>query len=236
MADLVNVGTRRPSWRAALDIAASLAMIGAAGLVAWPMLRGSTAKRTPPEVRIPAEPLSLEGAPVLGSAKAPVVIVEFSDFECPFCGRFVSETLPSLKEKYIDTGLVMLAFRHFPLPGHAQAIPAANAAQCAARQGKFWPMHDRLFTAPRDLAVPKLREKAAAVGVEMSTFEECQAEPTNEQVRTDFETAKALGLPSTPTFFLGTRTSNNGIKVERILSGAKPPAEFQRVLRDLTGR
>src|SRR6266849_2191958 len=104
-----------------LDIAASIAMIGAAGTVAWPILHGSGGRAVRPAVTIPTEPLSLEGAPILGSASARVVIVEFSDFECPFCAKFVSETLPSLKHKYIDTGLVMLAFRHFPLPIHPHA-------------------------------------------------------------------------------------------------------------------
>jgi protein-disulfide isomerase len=83
--------------------------------------------------------------PVLGNPNAPVKIVEFSDFECPFCRRFYQDTFPQLKKEYIDTGKVALYYRHLPLPMHPNAKPFANAAECANEQGKFWQMHDQIF-------------------------------------------------------------------------------------------
>lgn len=83
--------------------------------------------------------------PPLGNPNAPVVIIEFSDFECPYCNRFFKETLPQIKKEYIDTGKVVLYYRHYPLPFHPSATPMAIASECANDQGKFWEMHDKMF-------------------------------------------------------------------------------------------
>ena len=84
--------------------------------------------------------------PVLGNKNAKVTIIEFSDFECPFCRRFFAETYPKIKKEYIDTGKVALYYRHFPLPFHPLAQPFAQATECANEQGKFWQLHDKVFT------------------------------------------------------------------------------------------
>ena len=139
----------RPNLRSVLDIVATLAMIAAAGAIIWTTLGRSAPTAARPgraPIPVPTEPVPLEGAPILGNPEAPVAIVEFSDFACPFCGRFSKDILPELKAKYIDTGQVLLAFRHLPLDRiHPRARPAAEAAECASRQGKFWRFHDLLF-------------------------------------------------------------------------------------------
>ena len=138
-------------WRTALDVTATGAMLVAAAVVIWATLvkpaRSANAS-TKPATPIPAEPVSLEGAPILGAAAAKVAIIEFSDFECPYCARFFQDALPELRAKYIDTGKVRLAFRHLPLPMHQRARAAAEAAECARRQSRFWEFHDQFFTNP----------------------------------------------------------------------------------------
>ena len=109
---------------------------------------------------------SVADAPSLGRADAPVTLVEFSDFQCPFCGRFFATTLPALKKDYIDTGKLRYVFRDFPLDQlHPNARKAAEAAHCAGEQGKYWEMHDVLFQNQRALAPSQLTEYARAVGV-----------------------------------------------------------------------
>ena len=119
---------------------------------------------------------SVADAPSLGRADAPVTLVEFSDFQCPFCGRFFATTLPALKQDYIDTGKLRYVFRDFPLDQlHPNARTAAVAAHCAGEQGKYWDMHDVLFQNQRALAPPQLAEYARAVGVAGPEFEQCVA-------------------------------------------------------------
>src|SRR2546425_12417859 len=117
---------------------------------------------------------SVADAPTLGRADAPVTLVEFSDYQCPFCQRFFAATLSALKKHYVDTGKVRYVFRDFPLDQmHPQARKAAEAAHCAGEQGKYWEMHEVLFQNQRALALPQLAEYAHAVGVDGSKFDEC---------------------------------------------------------------
>lgn len=230
-------GAPSQSWRSLFDMLVSSVMLCAAIAVIWQALGNPpNLGRDAPVGPIPRDPLHLGSAPALGSPTARIAMVMFSDLTCPYCAKFATETLPSLRSKYIDTGLVRLVFRHFPLPNHARAIPAATAVECAARQGKFWEMHDRLILTPRALGDGQLRERAGSVGLELEAFEKCLDEGLSEPVKADLEGAKALGVTSTPTFFFGTLIATNRVKVERIISGARPGSEFERVLDDLTGR
>ena len=117
---------------------------------------------------------SLGDAPMLGRADAPVTLVEFSDYQCPFCQRFFATTLSALKKHYVDTGKVRYVFRDFPLDQmHPQARKAAEDAHCAGEQGKYWEMHEVLFQNQRTLAPPQLTVHARTVGVDGSKFDEC---------------------------------------------------------------
>jgi protein-disulfide isomerase len=237
MPDPEPVTQRRVPFRAILDIVASIVMIGAAGLLAWSALAGrgtaSTGNNTP-AVAIPDEPLSLQGAPILGSAQAPVALVMFSDFECPFCGRFAADILPGLKKQFIEAGHVQLAFRHLALPNHTRAVPAAIASECAARQGAFWPFHDRAFTPPMRLAYDDLRTHAGEIGLNLETFEACWSDDTaRARVTADGELAQRLGVRGTPTFFAGRLVAGNQVEVGETVAGARPLEEFERVIRAL---
>lgn len=109
-----------------------------------------------PAPPLPAQPLSISDAVVKGSERAKVVLIAFSDFECPYCSRFAKDTLPVLDEKYVRTGRVRVAFRHLPIESiHPTAFKAAEASECAREQGRFWEMHDRLFDQFKQLSQPK---------------------------------------------------------------------------------
>ncbi len=136
---------------------------------------------------------------VLGSG--PVAIREYSDFECPFCARLHREVLPEIKARYITPGLARFEYRHFPLYRiHREAIPAAEASECAAEQGAFWAYHDALFT----LGVGDYLKAAQVAGLDLEAFKTCYAERRyRETVEAALAEAERLGLRGTPTVFVG---------------------------------
>jgi len=114
----------------------------------------------------PQDPgVPIEGDPVLGSSNAPVTMVEISDFQCPFCGKYARETFPQIKKEYVDTGKVKIIFKNFPLPMHPNAQKAAEAAECAADQGKFWEYKEKLFANQNNLSVEDLKKYAQESGL-----------------------------------------------------------------------
>jgi len=168
-----------------------------------------------PRHRIALDPAD----PVDGPATAPVTIVEFADFECPFCQR-AAPTLSRLRQAYGDR--VRLVWKDMPLTRiHARAFLAAQAGRCAHDQGKFWIYHDRMFDAPRGLTAAALKEYAGDVGLNVSRFDACLDGGTHAvAVKDAVATAAQLGLSSTPTTFI------NG----RMLSGARSYQEFAAVV------
>jgi protein-disulfide isomerase len=186
-----------------------------------------------PQPALPAE-LVVEGAPFKGSPAAPVTIVEFSDFQCPFCGRHFAQTYGQIDKEYIATGKVRYVFRHFPLESiHPQALKAGEAAECAGRQGKFWEMHDRLFVNQRALMPADLVTHAGAVGLNGPAFTACLDGQMTARVRGDLTIGEQAGVASTPTFFLGVPMPGGKIKVVRKLSGALPYANFKAAIDSL---
>ena len=179
--------------------------------------------QAPPVTRVA---VSTDGAPVRGANDAPVTLVEFSDFHCPFCNRAQS-TLKQVLERY--PGKVKLVYRDFPLEGlHPQARAAAEAARCANDQGKFWEYHDVLYTtAPRG-APDDLHRYAAQVGLDVPKFDQCVSSGAHRAaVKRDMEEGSRLGVTGTPAFFV------NG----RPLQGAQPLDAFVRVIEEeLRGR
>lgn len=140
----------RAQFKELLDLTATVAMTAVAITFLWLLYKdnGPVRRAGPHENDLPKQPMSLEGAPLLGSPTAEFTIVEFSDFECPFCSEFSTTVLPSVRKSLIDSGRVNLSFRHLPLSKHARAAAAASAAACAAEQGRFWEFHDLAFARP----------------------------------------------------------------------------------------
>jgi protein-disulfide isomerase len=170
----------------------------------------------PPVARVE---VSVDGAPVRGAANAPVTIVEFSDFHCPFCKR-VLPTLKDLEAKYGDN--VKLVFRDYPIEQlHPGARKAHEAARCASEQGKFWAYHDVLFDRAPQTSADELKASAREVGLDLAKFDQCVASGKHkEAVQKDIDEGARLGVNGTPTFFI------NG----ELLSGARPLESFVRVV------
>ena len=161
--------------------------------------------------------------PALGAADAPITIIEFSDFECPYCTRFHQETFALLLENYGDQ--IRFVYRDFPLTSiHLEAFPAAEAANCAREQGEYWAYHDKLFTGgPQALGADNYIAYATELGLDLEQFQECVASRRyQEEVQADLDYALALGVQSTPTFFV------NGIAVV----GAQPYDVFAELIEN----
>jgi protein-disulfide isomerase len=162
--------------------------------------------------------IDLGRAPTTGSAKAPIQIVVWSDFECPFCGR-VNPTLAQIKKEYGDK--VNVAFKHYPLPFHRNAELAAVASIAAHKQGKFWPMHDKLFENQRALSRDDLVRYAKELGLDVGRFEKDLDDPANKSwVQSDMAEGSKVGVNGTPASFI------NG----RLLSGAQPYPAFKQMI------
>lgn len=188
--------------------------------------------------RAPSGPFDLNDGtfPVLGNADAKVAIVEFSDFECPFCRRHHANTVPTLVDKYVQTGDVKYVFVDFPLSFHAEAEPAALAAVCADEQGGFWPMHDQLFASQATLGPAVYRKLAADLKFDSATFERCLGAPTTKaRVAKHVALGEAMGISGTPAFLIG-RVQDGKLVDGVSVSGAQPLSEFERVLAPLLDR
>ena len=173
--------------------------------------------------------VSVDDDPVLGSADAPVTIVEFSDYECPFCGRNFAQTYPELKKTYIDTGKVKLVFRDFPLGFHQKAIPAAVAANCARDQSDdatYFAYHDKLFANQEKLGQEFFVSLAKELSLDETAFTTCLASGKfDAEIKKDMEDGAKYGVNGTPAFFI------NGW----LLSGAQPFPAFQELIEQELG-
>lgn len=174
-------------------------------------------------------------APVRGAADAPVVILEFSDYECPFCSRFVRDTLPAVDREFIQTGKVKHAFRAFPLESiHKNAFKAHEAAMCAAAQNKYWVLHDQLFANQKALAPGDLVRHAQAAGLDVSAFNACLSSgQMAARVRSDIEFGNKLGISGTPLFLIGKPGPNGEMTVLKGISGAQPFSVFKKAIDDV---
>lgn len=216
--------------RKAFDVVANVAVIvlcviGVYTLLAKPARAGRAAPVPPKEV------VSLDGAEVQGSADAKAALVVFSDFECPFCGKFAIEILPTLEEKYVKTGKVKLAFRNFPLENiHKQAFPAAKAATCAADQGKFWAAHDGLFADQAALKGDWQPTFAAKYGLDATQYAACLTNPATEaRIKADAALAKRYDLTGTPAIFVGSVVAG-GVKVATVIPGAESVENISKAI------
>jgi predicted DsbA family dithiol-disulfide isomerase len=170
-----------------------------------------------PPLLLPRQEIALEGQS-RGPNNAPVTIVEFSDFQCPYCSR-AEETVKKVMDAY--KGKIRLFYRDYPLPFHAQAQKASEAALCAGDQNKYWEMHEKLFANQQALTVPQLKEHAKGLGLDQGKFDKClDSGEKAKLVENSRKAGEEAGVNGTPHFFI------NG----RPLSGAQPFEEFKKVI------
>jgi protein-disulfide isomerase len=180
------------------------------------------------EVRLKLEP----GELALGRAEAPLTMVEFTDYQCPYCRRFQAEVWPRLKRDYIDTGKLRYIARDLPLEFHSSAAPAAEAAHCAGEQGKFWDMHAALLGGAMDFASGGIERRARALQLDMARFGECVAHKKYAAlIAAHAHEADAAGIDGTPGFIVGRAAAGvlDGLRLE----GALPYDEFAGLLNEL---
>ena len=197
------------------------------------LLRGRAA--TPPE-EFKSIVLGIGDGPFKGAPDARVTLVEFTDYQCPFCARHQKETVPQLLEKYVKTGKLKYVVRDFPLEAiHPAAVKAAEAPHCAGDGGKYWEMHERLFANPRAMAPADLVAHAQALGLDSKAFQACleggKYTPRVNQARAEGASA---GVRGTPSFFLGiTEPNSDKITAVAAIRGAHPFAKFQEEIETL---
>jgi protein-disulfide isomerase len=188
-----------------------------------------------PMQNIPALDIAVSGAVTKGSSTAKLAVIEFADFQCPFCGRHFQSTYQELQRNYVETGKLVYIFKNLPLEDiHPLALKAAEAGECAREQDKFWEMHDRLFTHQNALTPSDLVEHGESVGLDVVTFKHCLDDGNKSAViRRDLDEAQRLGLTGTPAFFLGEVQPNGIVTVTKRIVGAQPMQVFQAALQSL---
>lgn len=221
--------TRLERARAAVDlVATTLVALAALAVIAFvidrwdrgiaePPLRAAADDGTagPPS---PLEPQDMSGVPTIGSASAGIAIVEYGDFECPFCGQFARTTWPQFKNAYVDSGLVRYAFRHLPLPSHRFAQALAIGSECAAHQGRFTDMHEALFAHTGEMTNDTATVVGSRIGLDMEAFAECKSTDGPRRVAVDQASAARLGINATPTFLVGI-VKDHHLSVQRTIVG-----------------
>jgi len=184
----------------------------------------------------PTDPvrISIDNDPIIGNPNAKISIIEFSDFQCPFCARFHIQTLPLIFEEYIDQGKVKLVFRDFPIQNiHPNALPAAVAAECANEQGKFREMHDKLFDNQNQWnkqqtadAILMFNQYAEEMKLDQEIFDSCLSNGKYiDEIKKDLKDGQDYGVSGTPRFFIG----NDKIGYVE-LKGAQPFDSFKKVI------
>ena len=218
-----------PRLRFAVDALTTAAVLATCALLIWQ----NWPKPTRPAISIPSEPMTLEGVARKGSPEAPLVVIEFSDFQCPYCRRFADETLPNLQKDYISTGRVQFAFRHLPIEQiHSHARGAAAASICAGEQDRFWEMHDVLFANPKALDLPSIQGYGTKLGLDGMSFQRCLADPlVQRRIAFDMDQAKALRITGTPAFLIGRALPGGKAQVMRALPGAVSGRPFKKSSR-----
>jgi protein-disulfide isomerase len=235
-----TITPRQPasSWRAVFEVSATVLMVALAAALVWEDRSRFVGARSPKSLVVPRDPIATSGRPTRGVDTARVAIVEYTDFQCPFCGAVAKDTLMTLVRDYVDTGKVILIFKSLPLSIHPLAQGAAVAALCAGEQLRFWQMHDLLFARQSTLADQDLRAAASEVGLDLRRYDSCRSEGSPAKViKADASEAAAFGITATPTFLFGTVQPDGRVRATDVLVGARPVADFRAILdRSLGGK
>ncbi len=198
-------------------------------------------QQRPPQAPQPPQPPKPDkvrikggGEYVIGKANAPLVLIEYTDYQCPYCGRFEAQTFPDIKKNLIDTGKVRFIQRDLPLEFHQFALKAAQAARCAGEQGKYWEMKDVLFKNQTKLDAESMTSYAKIIGLNEDKYKTCaSSDKYVKEIGDEAKYANSLGINGTPSFVLGKPDGDfvDGLKIV----GAQPYAAFEAVANELMG-
>ena len=177
-----------------------------------------------------AQPLTIAGRPAKGNPRAKVTVVEYSDYECPYCGQYVAEVYPQIDRDYIKTNKINYVFKNYPIAQlHPASIKAHKAAACAGDQNRYWEMHDQLFADQRNFNLDRFVEHAAMLKLDVIAFRACVESTRHEAlINEDVTEAQNGGVRGTPVFVLAfTDPSGKAITPARVIVGAQPFAAFK---------
>ncbi len=171
---------------------------------------------------------------VLGTGE--VALLEFGDFQCPYCATHATSTGPALHEEFVKSGKIQMIFVNYPLAIHQYARKAGEAAECAEKQGRFWEMYHWLFKHQAELDETSLVRHAEELGLNRPKFVSClQTGETAINITADLKTARRLGVSSTPLFFLGRRAAGGDIRLLKRIKGTAPLATFRTAIAEVSG-
>jgi protein-disulfide isomerase len=181
--------------------------------------------------------INVSDDPYKGSKTAQLTIVEYTDYQCPYCARHAKAVLPQIQKNYVDTGKVRYVLRDFPLPFHKQAGKASEAALCAGDQGKYWEMHDVLFSNQKALGPNKLPEYAQTIGIDVEIFDTCLATSKYKgRVNSNKNDGRKAGVRGTPSFVIGYTGDDGDVKGEMLIRGAVGYADFQNAFDEMLAK
>jgi protein-disulfide isomerase len=179
------------------------------------------------------QPLTIAGRPSKGNPRARVTLIEYSDYECPFCAQYVNDTGKQLDRDYVRTNKINYVFKNYPIAQlHKNSFKAHKAAACAADQGRFWEMHDTLFTEQRSFDLDRFMENAAALKIDPVTFRACiESGDHEDMIQQDIAEAQRGGVQGTPVFVLAyTDPAGKTIVPAKVIIGAQPYSAFQQAI------
>ena len=195
------------------------------------------AKAAPSQPGFKPTEITIGDSPVLGDADAIVTLVEYSDYQCPFCSRHYKQVMPELVKNYVESGKLKYVMRENPILSiHSKAMGASQAALCAADQGKYWDMHNKMFDNQKQLAVENLKAYSVELGLDTAAFDTCLDDGKYlKQVNDDLASGKSLGVRGTPAFVLGLTDPDdpNKARVTQFINGAQSLDNFNRTIEDL---
>lgn len=223
--------------KSALETLSTILVIVAASGLVWTLFF----KQQPAAANAPLPPIGDVKGTIAAKhltnveGSGPIAIVEFTDFQCPFCAKHAAETLPDLKKELLESGKARYVAMNLPLEMHPHALPAAEAAECAAEQGSFWKMHDTLFAKQKELPATDYVVLAQELGLNVRGFEACLKSGTAiNRVKTHASEAQRLGVRSTPVFFMGRVRADGSVDLLKRINGAHRFEVFLAELNKIT--
>ena len=232
----------RESWRWTLHLVETVLLVAVSASMLWWIFWGpqsdrsrQAASRQRPAGALPAQPISLKGTWPAGDIGAPVVVVVYSDYECPACRKAAEGALPALKRDFVNTGQVQIVYKHLPLVRiHPFAMGAAIAAECAGAQGQFWAMHESLILGPLELDIASLQRRARLFGLRAREFGDClDGESVKKTVEEETRIATRIGIDRTPVFIVGLLQRDRTVNAIKRIDGVGAYEDLRTAVGDV---